>query len=74
MPLHTGLNEQTAYNNAIQWYNLRTFPRELENRRFDGSLFCPEKSKGLFAEVNNFNSSGSKLYIQFFGHRELDVV
>ncbi len=53
-------HEQTTYDNAIQWYNLRTFPKELENRRFDGSLFCPEKSKGLFAEVNNFNSSGSK--------------
>lgn len=53
-------NGQTTYSNAVEWYNLRNFPSELSNRRFDGSLFCTDKCKGLFAEVNNFNSSGSK--------------
>lgn len=57
---HLVRHEQTTYANAIAWYNLRNFPKELSNRRFDGSLFCGEKQKGLFVEINNFNSAGSK--------------
>jgi len=54
-------HEQTTYDKIVgEWYHLANFPKELSNRRFDGSLFCPERQRGLFAEVNNFNSSGSK--------------
>ena len=52
---------QTTYDNIQKWFGINNLPKELKNRRFDGSLYCPDKHKCLFAEVNNFNSSGSKI-------------
>lgn len=50
---------QTTAKLVKEWHNI-DLEETFANRRFDGSLFNPQREKLYLFEVNNFNSGGSK--------------
>ncbi|WP_088839394.1 DpnII family type II restriction endonuclease [Listeria sp. ILCC792] len=51
---------QTTGDDARKLYGV-DLGEEFQNRKFDGSLYNSERSKLYLFEVNNFNSTGSKM-------------